>query len=240
VNVSRETLETFGRDEFLNERFSYDSSGPHITIVGPTRCGKSYLAQQLIDRIARPEHPAIWLMKKPRDPLVAAAGRQLGLKRVRDWPPLIMPWQRKPRGYLVWPKTSFDPDVDHPHKHDVFRRALMHSYKRGHRIIYVDDTYGIGKVLGLNNLLIELWTELGSMDAGLIAGFQKPSHVPLWAYNQAEHLFLFHDPDKRSRERFQEIGGVDGHIVQDTVMRLQRHQALYIRRLGPAMCIVDK
>jgi predicted AAA+ superfamily ATPase len=46
MTVSRETkLETFGRDEFLNERFRYGPDGPHITIVGPTRCGKSYLAQ---------------------------------------------------------------------------------------------------------------------------------------------------------------------------------------------------
>jgi hypothetical protein len=180
-------------------------------------------------------------MKKPRDPLVTAAGRELGLK---TGPRLAAddrwPGAPKPRGHLVWPPTAFDPAVDRPRKAEVFRKALMDSYRRGNRLIYVDDAYGIGTILKLNDLLIELWTELGSMNAGLIAGFQKPTHVPLWAYNQAEHLFLFHDPDKRSRERFGEIGGVDPRLVQDAVMGLKRHQALYIRRLGPAMCIVDK
>jgi energy-coupling factor transporter ATP-binding protein EcfA2 len=241
MDVSRETeFETFPRDAFVAERFRY-RSGEHVTIVGPTGGGKTHLAFQLLERAARPSRPAVMLVKKNRDTLITRKGTELGWKRVRDWPPpMRMPWQSHPSGYLVWPRTTFDPDIDHPHKWAVFRSALLDSYKRGNRIVVADDAYGLSEVLKLRKELVEMWTEARSMDTGLWTAFQKPSHVPLWAYSQAEHLFLFNDPDKRSRERFGEIGGVDSQLVQRTVMRLRRYQCLYIRRDGPAMCIIDR
>jgi hypothetical protein len=80
------------------------------------------------------------------------------------------------------------------------------------------------------------WPVDGQRDLGRVA---EAVDIPLDAYSQAEHLFLFHDPDKRARERFAEIGGVDPYLVQEAVLRLGRHQALYIRRDGPAICVVD-
>jgi hypothetical protein len=234
------TLEMFGREEFIAERWRF-SPGQHITIVGPTGCGKTHLAYQLLEKSATPKNPAVVLVKKARDPLITRRGRELGYRMTRSWPPTPTGWwSRQPSGYLVWPPTRFDPDIDRPVKQRVFRRAILDSYKRGKRIVYVDDAFGVSELLKLREELIEMWTELRSMDGTLLAAFQKPSHVPLWAYSQAEHLFLFHDPDKRSRERFGEIGGVDPYLVQETVMGLKRHQALYIRRDGPALCIIDK
>jgi hypothetical protein len=52
-------------------------------------------------------------------------------------------------------------------------------------------------------------------------------------------LFLWHDPDRRARIRFSEIGGVDPGLVQDCVSGLDEHQALYIRRRGRRLCVVD-
>lgn len=234
-------LTTFSREEFLTRRWRY-RRGEHVTVVGPTGCGKTHLVYELLERTARPSLPAVVLVKKPRDRLIREVTKRLKYRVVRSWPPPpAFPWQpRKPPGFVVWPPTKFAPEIDRPAKAAVFRRALMDGYRRGNRILYVDDTYGISEILDLDAELIELWTELRSMDGGLWTSFQKPSHVPTWAYGQAEHLYLFHDPDKRSRERFAEIGGVDPDLVRDTVMGLSRHQALYIRRDGPRMCIVDK
>lgn len=233
-------LTTFSREEFLTRRWRY-RKGEHVTVVGPTGCGKTVLCYQLIAATARQSLPVVALVKKPRDHEIRRWAKELKLPIVRTWPPAPrLPWQRKPLGWVLWPKTNFD-DVKASREHQaaVFRRALMHSYKRGDRLVYVDDTYGISEILGLDDELIELWTELRSMDGGLWTSFQKPTHVPTWAYGQAAHLMLFNDPDRRTRDRFAEIGGVDPDLVRDTVLNLDEHQALYIRRAGRRMCIID-
>lgn len=232
-------LATFSRAVFLDTKWRC-RPGEHVTIIGPTGCGKSTLAYQLIERTATPDHPVVCFLKKPRDANVVRESKRLGLRTVQTWPPPASLWKpRKPRGWLLHPPTAFKPEVDRPRKSKIFRSALLHGYQKGKRILYVDDAYGISELLNLRDELIELWTELRSMDAELWTAFQKPSHVPLWAYSQAEHIFLFKDPDKRARDRYAEIGGIDPDIVKMMVMQLERHQCLYIRRDGPRACIVD-
>lgn len=233
-------LVVVSRQDFLTRKWVC-RPGEHVTIIGPTGCGKSTLAYQLIDAIATPEHPVVSLLKKPRDPVIIAAAKRMGLRKIDNWPPPGALWHpRKPRGWLLHPRTVFRPEIDRPRKMVIFRRALLDGYRRGGRILYVDDAYGISETLDLREDLIELWTELRSMDGELWTSFQKPSHVPLWAYSQAEHIFLFHDPDKRARERFAEIGGIDPDMIKAMVMQLARHQCLYIKRDGPRACIIDK
>jgi hypothetical protein len=63
-------------------------------------------------------------------------------------------------------------------------------------------------------------------------------------YGSSEHLIIFKDSDKRSRERYDEIGGVDDGDVENLVMTLQKHEFLYIGRfmaedgVSPALAIV--
>jgi len=232
--------ETFSREEFLINRWQYRASD-HVTILGPTDCGKTTLGYQLLEQSATPKLPALTMVMKPKDDTVTRWNKQLGLRVVRHWPPPPSIWEpgRPKVGWCLWPKHTFDPDRDDYLLHVQFRSAILDSYKRGNRIIFGDEVYGLAEELKLSRELVTVWSRGRSMKTGLWAASQKPTHIPLWAYSMAAHLFLYFDPDKRARERFSEIGGVDPQLVARTVMDLDEHQALYIRRRGGAMCIVD-
>lgn len=237
----------FGRDEFITQRWDY-RPGEHVTLLAPTQTGKTTLAFQLMDHSTTPELPGIALVMKPDkgpkgrsgDETVRRWMRQLRYRRVRSWPPLPSVWDPRPRGYVLWPRTTFDQDQDDVILWREMRKVLRDSYRRGDRIVFADETLGLTDELRLTRELRTLWMRGASMGTGLWAASQKPSHIPLWAYNQAGHLFLGHDPDERSRDRFGEIGGVDPKLVQRIVMGLGPFEWLYIRRRGRVMCIVDK
>lgn len=232
------TLTRFERAEFLRTRFRY-APGEHVTIIGPTGSGKTWLAYQLLESVAKPKLPGLVLVMKPVDATVTQWTRRVHFRRVRSWPPTpSIWWSRRPPGWVLWPKHTFDPDRDDALLYAQFRKAILDSYKRGNRILFADEAYGLSSELDLDREMITVWSRGRSMGTGMWAATQKPTHIPLHAYNQAHHLFLFRDPDKRARERYAEISGVDPQLVRDTVLGLRRHECLYIRQDGPRLCIV--
>lgn len=231
-------MEQFGREEFVTERFRY-KAGEHLSIIAPTGWGKTTLGYQLLGEAANMDLPAIVLSIKPRDDTVDEWNKRLEFRKVRTWPPASNLFKGKTDGWTLMPKHTFDPDTDDAMLYVQMRTAILDSYKKGNRILFADEVYGLSD-LGLDRELITVWSRGRSQQTGLWAGTQKPTHVPLWMYSQAEHLFLGNDPDERAQKRFGEIGGVNPVMVREVVKHLPKWHYLYIKRDGPQMCIVGK
>lgn len=233
-------LKHYDRETFIKSVFQYNG-GEHGTIIGFTGSGKTTLGYQLMDRIAKPALPVVSILSKPRDETTIKAARKARYRVVRSWP---APWsptaEKNPRGYVVWPEHTFNPDVDDAEHLGVFQRVIRDSYKRGERVVYTPDLYGLfRRAKALERDYETGWVNGRAMGLGLWVDTQKPSHIPLLAYNQATHLFLFREPDKRGRDRFNEIGGVDGNLVADANMALERHQVLYVCQRDQTMCVIE-
>lgn len=230
-------LDFFPREEFLAERWDYKRGG-HVTILAPTQNGKTTLAFQLLDNLPPLKHPPVMLVMKPRDPVVTGGIKQYGYKRIRAWPPPPSIWHPRPPAYALWPRHSFDPDRDDAVMYREFRKAILGRYKQGDSVILADETYGLVEELRLGREITAVHTRGSGMGLGVWCMSQKPGFIGTWAYSQADHLFLGYDPDKRARDRFAEIGGVDPDIVKWHVARLPQYHWLYIRRTGRKLCLV--
>ncbi|WP_371591270.1 hypothetical protein [Streptomyces sp. NBC_00470] len=232
----------FDRKTFLAEVWDY-SAGEHVTVLGPTGSGKTYLAYELLRHSVSETLPAVVLVMKPKDPTALGFSTSMKFPIVRDWPP---PQTKrlfsdgKPRGWTLWPKFAYDPAIDNARHRGVFRRAILDCYRKGNRSLFADETYSLEEELGLSEELRTVWTKGRSMECGLWAASQRPAYISKWAY-QAHHLFLSHDPDVDAQNRLSEIGGaVDPGKVRWMLPRLQKHEWLYVNRDERAMCVVGK
>jgi hypothetical protein len=230
---------TLPRDDFLRTRFDY-RTGDHVTILGPTQSGKTQLAYQLLAAKASPKVPSLVLCMKPRDATVSRWTNDIGLRLTRSWPPPPSPFVRSGvNGWTVWPKHTFDADKDDAMLERVFKTTLNDSYKRGNRKVFCDEVQGLVDELNLRRNLSMIWMRGASMGCGLWAASQRPANIPLHAYSQAEHLFLFNEPDKRGRERYGDIGGaIDPKVIDQTVRTLPEYHCLYIRRRGARVAVI--
>jgi len=230
------------RAEFIEERWDY-RAGEHVTILAPTGNGKTTLAYQLLNATATEQLPAVSLVMKPKDATAVQFTKAAGFRRVAQWPPVPSPWHpQKSRGYTLWPRHQMrDHEATLDHQAHVFHEALVDSYARGRRILFGDELYSLDNELGLRSDLVCIWTKGRSMACGLWGASQKPSHVPLWAYSQATHLFLSWDPDIRAQQRYGEIGGMDTDLIRAGLAQLDEFEWVYIHRAGrrSSICIVE-
>lgn len=216
------------------------SAGEHVSWLGPTGSGKTTFMGQLLEATVTPKLPAVVLAVKPRDDTMRNLARACNLHTVRSWPPLPNVLGPRPAGWVHWPKHAYDPTRDDVYHREQFRGSILQSYKRGNRILVADEAYSIATELNLGRELVTIWSKGRSMKCGLWAGTQKPSHVPLWMYSQAQHLFIAWDPDKRARMRLKEISGGDPDLIDYLTRCLTQYEWLYFRQTDRTLCVVGK
>lgn len=223
--------------------------GQHVVFAGPTQKGKTELAFTLLEYTATPEVPALVAVSKPKDPVSEKWGKKLGYRRTTEWPPppkiKEMFKDGKPSGYLIWPDMS-DPRTAMLNASHSARDLMSHAYSGGAKgkkcILVLDDTVTKSKVLGLDQQMIMILTMAGAMGVSAWTFVQKPTdagRTALWSFSQSDHVFITKDPEKRNRERYNEIGGFDTNEVNRIILTLKPYQFLYLERKHGYMMIVD-
>lgn len=246
----KDGMTVIARRAFSRDYFNY-KPGQHVVFGGPSTHGKTTLAFDLLEYAATPEFPAYLAVSKPDDPVTAQRGRELGFRRVADWPPppkiQEMMGGQKPSGYIVWPQFG-DLNSDMDRCAEITHRLLMERYAHGATrknkggILVMDDTMIKAKVMGLDAPMVTILAMAGAMKLGLWIFVQKPTdsgRTVLWGYEQATHLFFTKGGDARMLTRYVEIIGENGPIAKRVIPTLEPYQFLYVHKTEGYMSIVD-
>lgn len=224
-----------------------------MTFIGPTQRGKTTLALDLLKQCISKEHHALILAGKPphRDHKMAEAAKALNLEITETYPPSpYHQWRgRNKNGWVLRPhQTLSDLEGDQAELARQFHNGLVANYASKKPVItVVDEAHHVQNDLGLKK---EYESPLmrGAPHNAVWSLIQRGRFMSYLAYDAPEHLFLFFDPDKKNQQRYSEIGGVDPDLIQRVTEQLKTKtvkggqtisEALYIRRSGPRMAIVD-
>lgn len=240
------------RPVFLR-RFANDyQNGQHTTFLGPTQRGKTTLAFQMLNGVVSPERKTTVLAGKPpqRDHTMNLVGDALNLRTVEEWPPTWNPKDRNRNGFVIRPYQSLrDIDADMLNLKTQFRAAMLDSYSATKpNILMVDEASLIYNDLGLKKEYESILMR-GAPTTAEWSLIQRGRGMSYHAYAAPEHVLIFYDPDITNVKRYSEmIGGVDPKYIADIVNSLRTYrvktggtisEALYIRRSGPEIYVVD-
>ena len=225
--MSRARVPYLPWERFDREYFRW-RAGEHVSLLGSTGQGKTTLGMAIL---GRRRGVVIW-SPKPRDTVIdrytvgglrrPTVGRPYRI--IHHWPPPV-----SGEKFVLRPKPrSMDEAV-------AVRRRVFHSCaasimhpKAGGWCVFADDAYYLCDQLGLASDLTEIWSMGRSHGVSLVAASQRPAHIPLMAYNQATHLFLWAENDQRNLQRLSELGLGDSKVIMESVTNLRDHRVLYV------------
>jgi hypothetical protein len=185
--------------------------------VGPTGCGKTTLALELLPL----RNYVTAFATKPRDETFDNL-RKEGYRKVEQFNP--RPGERR---LLLWPR--FVEAADQARQRDVFRQAFEDAFIQGGWCIYVDEARYFIDTMKLGAYLKLFWGQGRSLGLTLVSGTQRPAYMPLEFYDQATHLFMFKDNDRINVTR---LAGLAGSEMAASIKRemadLTKHEFIYV------------
>lgn len=146
-----------------------------------------------------------------------------GYIRIADW------GMNEVGDYLVlWPKI---------HGHDrtgdqrqIFSRAMDSIYRMGGWCTVFDELSYLSDTLNMDKQLKFFLQQGRSSGISVVGMTQRPAFIPLAFYDQADHLFVWKDNDRRNILRIAELAGNARHIVQKEVGELREREVLYLHK----------
>lgn len=202
-------------DEFLSG-FRW-KQGEHVTLLGPTGQGKTTLALAILPR----REYVIVFGTKAKDKTLDRLIKEDGFEKSLEYPPPT--WAKK---VVLWPSTKSA--TYRLEQQRVFHQALSDIYTAGGWCVYLDELRYICDTLKLSTYVENLWQQGRSLGISVVGGNQRPRFVPLNAYDQATHLFVWNFNDKENAKRLSEIVGINEKEIAEVVRSLPKYDVLYI------------
>lgn len=195
--------------------------GEHVTIVGPTGYGKTTIELLLLPR----RRSTVFLATKPRDPLLDKLIRQ-GWHKAKAWPPPHPP-ELLPK-VVLWPAWRGPQDT--AEVAETFWEALQAIFVEGSWCVAADELALLCRRYGLADAFKDLWQQGRSLDLSLLCCVQRPAWVPIDAYTECTHLFIFKQTEAEALKRISGLGGMDPQRVRQIVRRLRKYEFVYINK----------
>lgn len=194
--------------------------GEHVTLIGATGRGKTTVA---VKGVLPVRDWVVVMAAKPKDPLVNRLARQ-DYSIIPTWPPPA-PREAFPR-VVLWPPVE---KMEYTQvQRQVFAGAMADIYERGKWCVYWPEGRYMSEYLGLRPFAEVFWQQGRTLKISFVVDTQRPRWIPLSAYDQATHLFIWKDNDEGNVQRVSEMAGMDRRTVYRAVMSLDKHSFLYI------------
>lgn len=195
--------------------------GEMITIVGTIGSGKTVLARELVQ--------SLWFVAvlgtKNEDKELYGPFEKRGFEIVDEFDP--SPPKDESR-VIFRPRLTTPDDAGIRRQRDAFRAMLFEVFEYGGWTLMADELFVLTNRLGLATTFETLWSAGRSLGITIVGATQLPVKIPLMAFDQATHLFLFRNTDKYRIQRMAEFAGTDSTLVRDVIPELPRHEFIYV------------
>ena len=192
--------------------------GEHVTLIGTTGSGKTTLAAQILG--AR-NYIVIFGVKGRDSSMDKFLG--MGFIRIPEWS-----WNEISNYLVLWPKIR---GYGHVQKQrEVFADAMDAIYRQGGWCVVFDEVSYLSDTLSMDRQLKFMLQQGRSSGISIVGMTQRPAFIPLAFYDQASHLFIWRDNDRRNRQRIGELAGNASAVVQREVADLRKREVLYLHK----------
>lgn len=214
-------------EEFIADVFDWDQ-GQHISLIGPNGRGKTNLLTHILPIRSYKVFLGTKRVDSTQDALVRGMGDSK-YKVAKEWAEVHQDISRNWMLRPPFPKKASVAQLKAHHAR-VFQQALMAMFQEGSWTVVADEVRYLTDYLGLTAEMNLLWLQGRSLKVSVVAGTQRPRHVPLEAYSQASHLFFWQTPDKGDVDRVAELASIGREQVQEVVPNLNanKHEVLYV------------
>ena len=110
----------------------------------------------------------------------------------------------------------------------AFEGMLFEVWEYGGWTLYADEIWYLTVRLKLAEIFETFWSAGRSNHITVVAATQLPVSIPLMAFDQATHLFLFRNTDRYRINRMAEFAGSDSATLRELIPLLPRHEFAYV------------